>query len=182
MPLKDLLADAIRHCTRGLCRSPIRSCGRWPHEIDALKAAPGFSSFFWPDGERPKAGARRKPEALGATLAQLAEAGLDDFYRGDIGREIAADLAAIGAPVTRDDHRRRSRRAWSQPLSMKLPGLTVYNFPPPTQGLASLLILGIFEKLGVARAESFEHHPRPGRGDASAPSPSATGTSPTRPI
>jgi gamma-glutamyltranspeptidase len=30
---------------------------------------------------------------------------------------------------------------------MRLPGVTVYNFPPPTQGLASLVILGIFERL-----------------------------------
>ena len=29
--------------------------------------------------------------------------GLDDFYRGDVGREIAADLERIGSPVTRDD-------------------------------------------------------------------------------
>ena len=32
------------------------------------------------------------------------------------------------------------------------------NLPPPTQGLASLLILGIFERLGEARLDSFEHH------------------------
>src|SRR5665811_1136627 len=33
----------------------------------------------------------------------------------------------------------------------------VYNAPPPTQGLASLMILALFERLGVAKAESFEH-------------------------
>jgi gamma-glutamyltranspeptidase/glutathione hydrolase len=27
--------------------------------------------------------------------------GLKDFYRGDVGHEIAADLARIGSPVTR---------------------------------------------------------------------------------
>jgi gamma-glutamyltranspeptidase/glutathione hydrolase len=37
------------------------------------------------------------------TLAHLAEAGLDDFYRGDVGREIAADFERIGSPVTRRD-------------------------------------------------------------------------------
>jgi gamma-glutamyltranspeptidase len=156
MPLRDLLADAISHCDAGyaVSDSELRT---WPQEVEATKLAPGFSSFFWPDGEQPKAGARRKPEALGATLKQLAHAGLDDFYRGDIGREIGADLDRIGAPVTRADLAAFTARA-VQPLSLKLPGLTAYNFPPPTQGLASLLILGIFEKLGVARAESFDHH------------------------
>lgn len=156
IPLKDLLADAIRHCTEGyaISASELRT---WPQEVDAVKAAPGFSDFFWPGAERPKAGDRRKPRALGATFEQLAHAGLDDFYRGDIGRELADDLERLGAPITRADIEAFRARA-VQPLSLKLPGLTAYNFPPPTQGLAALLILGIFEKLGVTRAESFDHH------------------------
>lgn len=156
MPLADLLADAVRHCREGyeISASELRT---WPQQVEAIKQAPGFSTFFWPNGEQPKAGDRRRPEALGATLSQLAHAGLDDFYRGDVGREIADDLGRIGAPVTRSDLEAFQARAVA-PLATKLPGLTAYNFPPPTQGLASLLILGIFEKLGVARPESFEHH------------------------
>ena len=34
---------------------------------------------------------------------------------------------------------------------------TLYNTPPPTQGLASLIILALFDRLRVAEAESFEH-------------------------
>lgn len=156
LPLKDLLADAIRHCSEGyaVSESELRT---WPQEVDAAKAAPGFSDFFWPGGERPKAGDRRRPAALGATLEQLAHAGLDDFYRGDIGRELAGDLERLGAPVTRADLEAFRART-VQPLSLTLPGLTVYNLPPPTQGLTALMILGIFEKLGVTRPESFDHH------------------------
>lgn len=156
LPLTDLLADAIRHCGEGydISESELRT---WPQEVDVTKAAPGFSEVFWPAGERPKAGDRRKPAALGATLEQLAHAGLDDFYRGDIGRELAEDLARLGAPITRADLEAFRARP-VQPLSLTLPGLTVYNFPPPTQGLTALMILGIFEKLGVARPESFDHH------------------------
>ncbi|PTM40762.1 gamma-glutamyltranspeptidase/glutathione hydrolase [Bosea sp. 124] len=156
MPLKDLLADAIRHCDEGYEISP-SELRTWPQQVEAVKEAIGFSEFFWPGGKQPKAGARRKPDALGATFRQLAEAGLSDFYRGDIGREIAHDLDAIGAPVTRADMEAFKARM-VQPLSIRLPELTVYNFAPPTQGVASLLILGIFEKLGIARAEGFDHH------------------------
>ncbi|PZO04133.1 MAG: gamma-glutamyltransferase [Hyphomicrobiales bacterium] len=156
MPLKDLLADAIRHCTEGYEISP-SELRTWPQQVEAVKEAPGFSDFFWPGGEQPKHGARRKPEALGATFRQLADAGLDDFYRGDIGREIAADLEMIGAPVTRADMEAYRARLVA-PLSIKLPGLTVYNCAPPTQGVAALMILGIFEKLAIARAEGFDHH------------------------
>ena len=55
-----------------------------------------------------------RQSALAATLDQLAHAGLDDFYRGDVGREIAADLERIGSPVTRADlerYRAQRRRA-----------------------------------------------------------------------
>lgn len=155
MPVRDLLADAIRHCTEGyaISDSELRTV---PQALEAAKAAPGFSRFFWPEGKQPKAGDRRRPEALGATFSQLAAAGLEDFYRGDVGREIAADLEAMGAPVTRKDIEAFQAR-FVEPLSIRLGGMSVYNMPPPTQGLAALLILGIFEKLGVARAESFEH-------------------------
>ncbi len=156
MPLKDLLADAIRHCSEGyeVSASELRT---WPQQVDAVKEAIGFSEFFWPGGEQPKAGARRKPEALGQTFRQLAEAGLSDFYRGDVGREIATDLERIGAPVTRADLEGYKAR-FVAPLAIRLPGLTVYNCPPPTQGVASLMILGIFEQLGVTRADGFDYH------------------------
>lgn len=156
LPLRELLADAIRHAREGYTVSP-SECGNKPNELEALKAAPGFLKTFWPEGTAPKPGTRRKMEALAETLDQLANAGLGDFYRGDVSREIAADLERIDAPVTRSDLERYQARTVA-PLSLALPGLTVWNLPPPTQGLASLVILGLFERLGSARLDSFEHH------------------------
>ena len=156
MPLRELLMDAISHCREGYAVSDSELRNQ-PHELETLKAAPGFAASFWNDGAPPKPGARRKPEALGAALQQLADAGLADFYRGDVGREIAADLERIGAPVTRADLERYGARSVA-PLTLKLAGLAVANLPPPTQGLASLIILGIAERLDEARLDSFEQH------------------------
>jgi oxamate amidohydrolase len=64
-------------------------------------------------------------------------------------------LERIGSPVTREDLA-RYRATVKEPLSVKLNAGTLYNTPPPTQGLASLLILALYERLRVAEAESFE--------------------------
>src|SRR5262249_57822672 len=91
-------------------------------------------------------------EALAGTLDHLAHAGLDDFYRGDVGREIAAELDRIGSPVTRDDLV-RYRASVAEPLSVALQAGTLYNTPPPTQGLASLIVLALFDRLRVGEAD-----------------------------
>ena len=45
----------------------------------------------------------------------------------------------------------------AEPLSTQIGAGTLYNTPPPTQGLASLMILALFDRLRVTKAESFEH-------------------------
>src|SRR6185295_12451499 len=125
-------------------------------KLDECKDAPGFAATFLLDGKPPAEGATLKQAALAATLDQLVQAGLRDFYRGDIGREIAADLERIGSPVTRADLE-RYQAAVAEPLSVTLEAGTLYNSPPPTQGLASLMILALFERLRVTNAESFDH-------------------------
>ena len=154
LPLAVLLENAIRH-TQGYPVSPSET--RFdPTRDPALMAAPGFAETYLVDGKPAKAGDIRKVAKLGETLGQLAHAGLDDFYRGDVAREIAGDLARIGAPVTRADLR-GYQAAWRQPLSLRLDGATLFNTPPPTQGLASLILLGLFERLGVENIESFAY-------------------------
>ena len=156
LPARDLLADATRFARDGyeVSASELRTR---PNEPEVLEAAPHFLATFGFDGKPPKKGDIRRMPALAATLEQLADAGLDDFYRGDIGREIAADLEAIGAPVTRQDLERFGAVA-RDPLQARLRHATAYNKAPPTQGIASLLILGIYERLGITGPESVRHH------------------------
>jgi gamma-glutamyltranspeptidase/glutathione hydrolase len=44
----------------------------------------------------------------------------------------------------------------ADPLSVKLKAGTIYNTPPPTQGLASLIILALYDRLNIREAEGFE--------------------------
>jgi gamma-glutamyltranspeptidase/glutathione hydrolase len=164
LPLGDLLAPAIRHASEGYVVT--KSQARLTSEkLAELKDVPGFAQTFLVDGPPAEAGKTSKPPdagkmlkqpALAATFDQLAHAGLDDFYRGDVGREIAAGLDRVGSPVTRGDLE-RCRATLAEPLSVALECGTVFNVPPPTQGLASLIILALFERLDVKEGESFDH-------------------------
>src|SRR5262249_55766122 len=116
LPLKTLLEAAIRHARDGyaVARSQARLTGM---HFEALKDVPGFAATFLLDGKPPAAGAMCRQPAFATTLDHLADAGLDDFYRGDVGREIAADLARIGSPVTRADLE-RTRAVLAEPLAV----------------------------------------------------------------
>ncbi len=154
LPLELLLHAAIGQARDGyvVAKSQARLTAE---KLAELKGVPGFAETFLPDGKPPEAGTRLKQSALAFTLDHLARNGLQDFYRGDVGREIAADLEKIGSPVTREDLARYEARI-AEPLSVKLNAGTIYNTPPPTQGLASLIILALYERLRVREAEGFD--------------------------
>jgi gamma-glutamyltranspeptidase len=155
LPLARLVEDARWSAENGF---PVTAS---QHELTTSKLgeladAPGFAASFLSDGRPPKEGALMKLPALGQTLKRLGEHGTDDFYHGALAREIAADLERIGSPVSLEDLGRHSAQRRSA-LSVNVKGARLFNFPPPTQGLASLMILALFDRLGVSEAEGFDH-------------------------
>jgi oxamate amidohydrolase len=148
LPRDMLLHHAVSHARAG-------------HEVGASEARyiikeeqsvldlPFFKETFFVDGEKPKQGAMRKMPALGATLQQLSDAGFDDFYRGDVARELATDMERAGLAVTRADLA-RYRAVERAPLSARLEDCTLYQPQPPSQGFAALMMLGIFDRLDLA--------------------------------
>ena len=122
--------------------TPARSTTNWGH--------PWICRHLPVDGRPPLTGAVFRQPRMGATLASSSRAGLDDFYRGDLARSIARDLAAAGS-------------RWRSPTWKRIAPSSacpwhrtgrVYNMPPPTQGPVSLMILGQMDRLGIG---SFDH-------------------------
>lgn len=154
LPLARLLEDAIRHAKDGVPVTASQSDLtrlKW----EELKDVAGFAETFAPDGP-PAIDSIQKQPALAATLQHLVDAGLDDFYRGDVARKLAAGLTSVGSPVRLEDL--ESYRAIRQaPAMVKLANGRVYNMPPPTQGTSHLMILGLFERLGVKAADGFDY-------------------------
>ncbi|MFN3738462.1 gamma-glutamyltransferase family protein [Hydrogenophaga sp.] len=155
LPLPRLLQDAVRHAHEGVAVSTSQ------HELtrqklDGLKNAPGFAEAYLVNGEPPAPGHVLRQPALGDTLHALGQRGLDDFYRGETAARIAAELQRIGSPVRATDLA-AYRAHFVTPLRVRLGDSSVYNLPPPTQGLSALMIMGLFERLGVREGEGFAH-------------------------
>jgi oxamate amidohydrolase len=155
LPLARLLEDAIFYAEDGVAVTRTLAENASAKRAE-LEGSPGFIENFFIDGEPPTQGERFRQPRIAATMKRLINAGLDDFYRGDLARSIAADLERAGSPLRYEDlERHRALRL--TPLSLDVAGHKVFNMPPPTQGLASLLLLGVYERLGVTEAESFEY-------------------------
>jgi gamma-glutamyltranspeptidase len=152
LPLGVLLEDAIFWAEHGVpCTDGQRSLTE-KHKAE-LAPLPGFREAFLTDGHAPGASLLFKQPRLATTLRALSRDGLGDFYRGGLARRIAADLAAVGSPIDLRDLQSHTARI-VQPLSIELAAGTVYNLPPPTQGLATLMILGLCERLGDKPVDS----------------------------
>ena len=95
---------------------------------------------------------------LGLDLAEIDRviASCDSFYRGGLAKRIAADLARAGAPIAGDDLAAH-RPIVATALSTDIRGATLYNAPPPTQGLVSLAILALYDRVAAQQAEGFDH-------------------------
>jgi gamma-glutamyltranspeptidase/glutathione hydrolase len=155
LPLSRLVAEAISLARDGFAVSfsQERALRRL---LGALKDQPGFSEHFLAaDGRVPKAGALQRNVALADTLETLAREGLDSFYRGSVGQAVANDLKATGCPVTAEDLARH-RSVRRRPLALALDGAVVHGTPPPTQGLTTLMLLGLFQRAGIKSADGPE--------------------------
>lgn len=155
LPLSRLLADAIGYARDGFPASGTQVKNNIGKRAE-LEHVPGFAATFMPGGQHPAIGDRFRLPLVAATLEHLARAGLDDFYRGDLARQMARELEAAGSPLRLADLERH-RALLVTPLEVSLAHGKAYGMPPPTQGLASMMILGLFERLGCKQAECFDY-------------------------
>jgi gamma-glutamyltranspeptidase/glutathione hydrolase len=112
---------------------------------------------FWPIFHPDRLGAGRftQPD-LARTLDLVADGGADEFYRGDVGRRIAAAAAALGSPLRATDLAEH-RAEWVEPLRVPYRGGEAASVPPPTQGFAALAILGLLDGFDVAGLDEADY-------------------------
>ncbi|NDR55135.1 gamma-glutamyltransferase family protein [Aliiruegeria sabulilitoris] len=155
LPLEHLLGNAIAYARDGIAVTGNQS-RTTAEKLDGLKEVPGFAETFLVDGQPPAPGHRLRQEALAETLAALARDGLRSFHDGPIAAAHAGYLEAQGSPLRLDDFQAYQPRSVF-PLSVTTTHGKLFNMVAPTQGVASLMILALFDRLNVAEGESFDH-------------------------
>jgi oxamate amidohydrolase len=153
MPLRRLLADSIAYAEGGVPLTALHVAMTDAKREELADLASFARVFHSPDLAEGKLLVQPR---LASTLRHLAAVGLADFYDGDVARSMAGDLETAGSPLRLSDLQAHKAQTVT-PLRTRLSAGTVYNLPPPTQGLASLLILAIFDQIRPARPEGFEH-------------------------
>ncbi|AJQ93430.1 gamma-glutamyltransferase family protein [Gynuella sunshinyii] len=154
LPLSALLEAAIDAARRGVrvTQSLVNACTKVAPEFQDFSA---YQSIYGPDGGIPAVNQTLTNAALADTFDHLARAGLKDFYHGDIGFSLSRQLADTGSLIRRSDFERYEAQ-WVEPLSVRFSQGTLFNFPAPTQGIASMLILALYDRVrrkGMSEAE-----------------------------
>jgi gamma-glutamyltranspeptidase len=153
-PLARLLSEARRLALQGTAVTKSQAV-LTREKFSQLVPLAGFADAWAPHGP-PAEGTLVVQSRQAAVLADLAAHGLDSFYRGAVAQALAADLADVGSPLIAADLA-AYHAVPVVPLSVNLSVGTVYNLPPPTQGVSSLAILALFDRLGVKTPEGFDH-------------------------
>ncbi len=153
--LAELLAPAIALAKSGIAVTRNQSVTT-AEKLAGLKDVPGFADVYLHGGKVPEPGTRLVQGALGGTLEAIARGGAETYYRGDIARAHARFLETQGSPLRFGDFSAYAAERQT-PLTVTTSLGRLYNLGPPTQGMSSLAILGIFDRLGVTEAEGFAH-------------------------
>jgi gamma-glutamyltranspeptidase/glutathione hydrolase len=102
------------------------------------------------DGRLYRIGELHRNPDMADTIDKIAEGGADDFYRGALGRRIAADLEANGAFVTAQDLA-NYRPDCGEPVTGSYRGYAVCSNPPPGSGATLIEMLQILEHFDLGK-------------------------------
>ena len=147
IPISRLLFDAEQAAKEGIAitntlRNNLKS------KLNQLVDLVGFKDVYLKNGKIPNVGDRLIIPNLSNTFSCLIKNGLEDFYSGEVFSKIISDLNNLGSPLNSDDFK-NYKATFVDPLELKIKNAKLFNLPPPTQGLASILILGLLDELSI---------------------------------
>jgi len=148
LPLARLLEPAIGYARHGF---PVSAdLARWVADSrSVLQDDPGASALFLPGGRPLRVGERLVQVALAGTLDDIAARGPRRYY-DNAAASVVGYLRGRGGLLTTDDFA-GYRATDVEPISVGYRGCRAWQLPPPSQGIAGLLILSFLEGVDLRR-------------------------------
>ena len=152
----DVVAPAIDFARNGFTVRPHvhefwtkADMGRVATRDKLALSATGRRLYFDDNGALKRPGARVVNPDMAHSLERLAAGGADEFYRGEMSRQMSEDIQANGGLLSREDlagyRTRRSDVLWCE-----YRGFQVASNPPPGGGVMVLEMLNILENFDLA--------------------------------
>jgi gamma-glutamyltranspeptidase/glutathione hydrolase len=141
-----LVEPAINCALEGYPLGPFRRRALLRHEGCIRRNPVAAMLLLAPDGSVPAEGTRMVSRQLGKTLKRIAMQGAEDFYTGEVAREIARDMSANGGWLTEKDLGRLPEPDVEAPIHGTYRGFDVLTLPPPGAGWVVILALNILEQ------------------------------------
>lgn len=144
MPWADLVAPAIRLAEEGYVLSDGEAdatAGR----ARVLATDPGArEAYLKPDGSVYRAGETFRQPLLAESLRKVARGGADEFYKGELARQIVAGIQAQGGVITLADMA-AYRADVSEPIWGSYRGNRISFMPPTASGVSVAEALNLLE-------------------------------------
>ncbi len=138
----EVLAPAIRLAREGFRVTTLQNRNFTQYQ-SALQGRSGAGLFLDQNGQPPETGSLFRQAVLASALDRLAKHGMEDFYRGEIAREIAADLQKNGGFVSSADLHDALLPRELDPLTCPWNGGEVRVAGPPAGGLSLVQLLNL---------------------------------------
>jgi len=145
---QSVLAPAIRIAEEGFAITELQHRqARWV--ADDLGVSAG-GQLFLHKGRAPPVGFTFRQPELAMTLRRLAELGADEFYRGNMARQIVDDMQAHGGLISQRDLAACGPPLERAAISTSYRGFRVLTVPAPGGGVQLLSALNVLAELARA--------------------------------
>ena len=146
LPRGKVLEPAVGHAERGVPLT-FKNVEFFTQARQTLERSPEARRLYWPNGG-PRPGAVVTYKDLAGTLRQVAEGGLEAFYRGPLARTIARAVQEAGGWLAEEDLA-AFEATWRQPVTITYRGAEVCSMPPPFSAFQMLETLNVMEGFDV---------------------------------
>ncbi|MDU0355062.1 gamma-glutamyltransferase [Paraglaciecola aquimarina] len=145
LPLSKIFERAIYHAEAGFeVTNSLQDASQKLAGVTQRNAQ--FKDLYETNGPILKAKTQFYNRKLAGVFRHLASHGLSAFYQGELAQSFANDLLQAGSPLSAVDLA-NTQADIVNPLSIQLSNAKLFNLPAPTQGVHSLQILAIVDKI-----------------------------------